>query len=216
MGGDGCWVLTAEAGMAVVFGADHFRQILYVQIAQRIRADNLRNFLDAVFAGDQIVPGINIRTVVAGVAEGRRGNAHMDFPGSCLPDQVYNLTAGGAPDDGVIDEDNPLALYRLLDGIQLDLHLIHSLPLPRGDEGSADILVFDKANAVGNTALPGVAQGGVQTGIRHAHHQVSFHRVPSGQQLTGIFPGSMDTDTIDDGVGPSKIDILKGIYSVAP
>lgn len=216
MGGNGCGVLAAEAGMAVVFGADHFRQILYVQIAQRIRADNLRNFLNAVFAGDQIVPGVNVRTVVAGVAEGRCRDAHMDFLRPCLPDQVYNLTAGGAPDDGVIDEDNPLALYRLLDGIQLDLHLIHSLPLPRGDEGSTDILVFDKADAVRNPGFLRIAQGGVQAGIRHAHHQVSFHRVPSGQQLTGIFPGSMDADPIDDRVRPGKIDILKGIYSVAP
>ena len=133
----------------------------------------------------------------------------MHFLGTCVPQQPNNLSAGGAADDGVVDEHHPLALHRLRDGVELDAHLVDALILTGGDEGAADVLVLDEAHAVGDTGFLGVTQRCVQPGVGHAHHHVGVHRVLLGQNGTGTEPGGVDGDLVDDGVGTGEIDVFK-------
>ena len=137
-------ILAAEAGVAVIRRSDHFRQILQGQIPQAVRADDGSDFLHRMVAGNEVVPGINIRSVVAGVAERGRGNAHVDFPGACLPEQSHDLPAGSAPDNGVVNQDDPLPLHLIPDGAELDFYLADPLTLTGGNEGSSDVFILNE------------------------------------------------------------------------
>ena len=114
-------------------------------------------------AGNEVVPGINIRSVVAGVAERGRGNAHVDLPGACLPEQPHNLPAGGAPDNGIVNQNDPLSRNLIPDGAELDLHLIHPLALAGRNKGTTNILVLDKAQAEGNPGFFRITDSGIQS-----------------------------------------------------
>ena len=63
-------ILSTEAGMAEVGGTNHLCQVFDFQIAQGICADDFRNFGNRVVAGNQVLPGINIRAIVAGMRKG--------------------------------------------------------------------------------------------------------------------------------------------------
>ena len=140
----------------------------------------------------------------------------MDFLCPSLPEQSHDLAAGGAPDDGVIDQDNPLSRYLIPDGAEFDFHLVYPLALAGGNKGAPDILVFDKAQAKGNAGLLRVADGGVQSRIGHTHNQVCLHGVALCQQTTGVFSCFMDADAVDDGVGAGKIDVFKNAAPLGP
>ena len=48
----------------------------------------------------------------------------MDFPCPGLPQKPDDLSAGGTPDNGVVNEDYPFPGNFIPDGIELDFHLI--------------------------------------------------------------------------------------------
>ena len=138
----------------------------------------------------------------------------MYFPGPGGAQQIHDPSAGGAPDNGVIDEDDALALHLRHNGAQLHPHQVHSVPLARRDEGPANVAVFEEAQAKGDPGRLGVAQGRVQTGVRHPHHQIRLHRVSLCQKHTGFFPGLVDPHPVHDGVGPGKVDVLKDAHGL--
>jgi rhodanese-related sulfurtransferase len=56
--------------------------------------------------GDKLTV-IDVRTVVAGGHKGRRADPHVDLLRPGFPQQVDGPAAGGAPDDGVVDQHHP-------------------------------------------------------------------------------------------------------------
>ena len=94
--------------------------------------------------GDELAGVIDVRTVVAGGHKGRRADPHVDLLRPGFPQQVDGPAAGGAPDDGVVDQHHPLALHHGADGVQLDIDLVFPHGLSGGDEGAADVLVLDE------------------------------------------------------------------------
>src|SRR5699024_5198765 len=108
---------------------------------------------------------------------GGRGDPQVDLAGPGVPDQLDEPGAGGAPDDGVVHHDDPLALDRLPQGVELQPHAALPLVLAGLDEGPADVAVFDEPHAVGDAGATGVADGGGDAGVRHAHDHVRPHGV---------------------------------------
>ena len=84
--------------------------------------------------------------------------------------------------------------------------------LTGGNEGSADIFVLDQADAVRNPRFPGVAHGGVQTGIRHADDNIRIHRMGFCQNLPCPHPGVVNADAVNDGIRPGKVDVFKNAH----
>ena len=160
-------------------------------------------------AGDEVFPGINVSAIVTGVQEGGRGHPEMDLPGPRFPQQADNSTAGGSPDNGVIHQHHPLSGHAVLDSAEFDFHLIQPVILARSDKGTADILVLDEADTVGNARRMAVAQRGIQPGVGHPHHHVRLDRVGLGQYLPGPQTGGVDGHPANDRVGPGKVDVLK-------
>ena len=62
-------------------------------------------------------PGVNVRAIVTGIQEGGRGDPQMDLGGASLSQQLYNAGGCGTPDDGIVNENHPLALHRGRHGI---------------------------------------------------------------------------------------------------
>src|SRR5699024_5994985 len=116
---------------------------------------------------------------------------------------------GGAPDDGVVDQDHPLVPHRAGDDVQLDAHAVFPLLLVALDEGAADVFVLDEADAVGDAAGLGVAQSGVQARVGHADDHVGVHRVLLRQEAPRLHPGLVDRAALDGAVGPGKVDVFK-------
>ncbi|CAN4015306.1 Fimbrial protein, partial [Dysosmobacter welbionis] len=117
--------------------------VLQAQIPQGIHTDDLCDLLHRVVVGDELAGVIDVRTVVAGGHKGRRADPHVDLLRPGFPQQVDGPAAGGAPDDGVVDQHHPLALHHGADGVQLDIDLVFPHGLSGGDEGAADVLVLD-------------------------------------------------------------------------
>ena len=183
------------------------------EIAERIHTDDFSDLLNRVVVGDELVFVVNIRAVVTFGHKGRRADPHVDLLRAGLAQQVDGAAAGGAPDDGVIDQHHALALHHGADGVQLDIDLIFPHILRGRNKGAADVFVLDKAHAVGDPGLPGVAHGGVQTGVRHADDDVRLHGMLQREERTGPLTGHMNAAAVDHGVGAGKVDELKNAQS---
>ena len=79
----------------------------------------------------------------------------------------------------------------------------------RRDESSSDVFVFDQSDSVWNAGGAAESQRGIQSGIRHADHDVRLNRVCFCQTLPGPQTGCMNGYPVQNGIRPGKIDILK-------
>ena len=126
----------------------------------------------------------------------------MDLLSPRFPKQADDPAAGSSPDDGVIHQHHPLPRHAVLDSAAFEFHLIQPVILAGRDKGTADILVLDEADTVGNAGRMAVAQRGVQPGVGHPHHHVRLDRVGLGQYLPGPQTGGVDGHPVNDRVGP--------------
>ena len=109
----------------------------------------------------------------------------MHLGGASFTQHVGDLGSGGAADDRVVYQDNTLAGNRCLEDIELDVYRSLPLLLGRQDEGSADVTVFDKADAVRDAGLLRIAERRIQTGIRGTDDDVCLDRVLDCQEGAG-------------------------------
>ena len=66
---------------------------------------------DAMVAGDKVVAGVDIRSVIAGIEKRRRRNSEMNFLCPCFPQKSDNSLAGRSPDYRIVDKDYPFPWY---------------------------------------------------------------------------------------------------------
>src|SRR5439155_18197819 len=116
-------------------------------VAQRIRAEEFANFFRSVRRGNQFFARGCVHAVVAGGNRRRATDAHVDFFRADFADHADDFAAGSATDDGVVDENNALALDQAPDGIELELHPKITDGLRRFDEGASDVVVANQAHA---------------------------------------------------------------------
>ena len=119
------------------------------------------------------------------------------------------MGGGGAAHDGVVDEHHALALHGGSDGVELDAHAVLPLLLGGLDEGAADVLVFDEADAVGNAALAGVADGGVDAAVGHADDHVGLHGMVQRQERARAQARHVHAAAVHHAVGAGEVDELK-------
>ena len=159
--------------------------------------------------GDQIFLAVDIGSIVAWVQEWRCGYTHVDFLRAGLPHELDETCTGGSTYDGVIDQDDTLALDFGADRVQLDLDEILTLGLSRCDEGSTDVLVLDKADTIRDTGLPAVADRGIEAGVRHADDDVCIDWVLLREELACAHAGIVYGCAVDDGIRTCEVNILK-------
>ena len=128
----------------------------------------------------------------------RRGDPHMDLPGPGFLQEPHDAPAGGPADYGIVDQDHAFISYRFLYRGKLDIHLVQ--PVIRGDESPADVFVLYQSYTVGYAGLHAVSYGGIQTGIRYAHHDIRLYGMYLCQGPSGILPCVMDRHAVYYGI----------------
>ena len=136
----------------------------------------------------------------------------MDLRCTGVPQQLDDAGRGGAAHDGVIHQHDPLALDGAGHDVQLDADAVLALLLAALDKGAADVLIFNKADAVGNAALLRVAKGGVEAGVRHTDDHIGLHGVLLSQEAASLLAGLMHRAALDDAVGAGEIDELEDTH----
>ena len=117
---------------------------------QRVRPDELTDFLHALGGSDKLLAYGGIYAIVAGITDGRAGNAHMHLSGSSIFEHLHYLAAGGATHNAVIHHDDRLALDGGADGVELQFHRRVPLLLGGLNKGAPYIAVLDQPFHKGN------------------------------------------------------------------
>ncbi len=87
-------------------------------------------------------------------------NAHVHFGRTGLSQEVHDRSAGGATNNRVIDEYNPLPFEHFRQRVELERHSGLTKALIRLDEGPPDVAVLDQGLGVRDAALLGVSDCG--------------------------------------------------------
>ncbi len=138
--------------------------------------DDLIDLVHRASGGHQQFLVGDIGAEVAGIFERRCRHHEVYLGGTGVPQQLDDAGRGGTAHDGVIHQHHALALDRAGDHVQLDAHAVLTLLLAALNEGAADVLILNEADAVG-MPLSWSNQGGVQAGVRHADDHIGIHRV---------------------------------------
>ena len=77
----------------------------------------------------------------------------MVFLCTGITKQSYDTSHRVAANDRVIHQNYPVALNTFFNSGELDFHTVKSIVLSGRDKGSADILIFDKSDAVRDTGF---------------------------------------------------------------
>ena len=76
-----------------------------------------RGLFHTMMTCDQVLFGVNIRTIIAGMQKRRRRNSHMDLFRSCITQELYNTSAGRTSDNGIVYQYDPFSIYYFPGGV---------------------------------------------------------------------------------------------------
>ena len=133
----------------------------------------------------------------------------VDLRGAGFAHHAHDLAAGGAADDGIVDQDDALAFEQRAHGIELELHAEIADGLLRLDERAADVVIADQAHAERQAGFEGVADGRGHAGVGHRHDDVGIGGLFAGQQAAQHFAALVDGAAEDQAIGPREIDVLE-------
>ena len=105
----------------------------------------------------------------------------MDLGSAGLAQHPHQGPLGVAAHDGVVDDDEALALDDLAQGVELEADAELAQGLGGLDEGAPHVGVLHQALPVGDAGGLGVADGGRGTRLGGGDDEVGFHRVLAGQ-----------------------------------
>ena len=125
---------------------------------------------------NQLILGIGIDAVETRVRHRWRTDAHVHFKGASITESLHQLAAGGAPHDGVIDNDDPLPFQDIRQGVELDSNSRFPHRLGGLNERAAHVAVFDQTITKGDATGLGKTDRRWDTRIGHTDNQISFHR----------------------------------------
>ena len=133
----------------------------------------------------------------------------MDLGGAGLAQHPHQGPLGVAAHDGVVDDDEALALDDLAQGVELEADAELAQGLGGLDEGAPHVGVLHQALPVGDAGGLGVADGGGGARLGGGDDEVGFHRVLAGQGRSHLVARGDDAAPGDAGVGAGQVDVLE-------
>src|SRR5207249_3630389 len=100
----------------------------------------------------------------------RTTDPDVDFFGARFFEVVHARLAGGAPDDGIIHDDDPFAANQFGNEVQLYSHVEVTNELGGLEKASAHIVIADECHLIRNVGLQRIAQRGAIAAVGHRHH----------------------------------------------
>ena len=162
----------------------------------------------------QLLARGHVNAIHVGKAHGRRGAGQENLAGPGVAHHLHDFAAGGAANDGVIDQQHVLARELAGDGAELLPHRFFAHGLPRHDERAAHVAVFHKAFPARQPQQLRQPRGAGAAGFGHGNDHVNLrgrhggNHAP-GQRLAQRNAGLIDGDAIHHRIGPGQIHVFK-------
>src|SRR5580704_1688614 len=178
-------------------------------VTERIRAQEFANFLRRIRGGNELFARGRVHAVVARRDGGRAADAYMDFARAGFADHADNLAAGGAADDGIVDENHALAFDKAADRIEFQFHAKISDGLRGLDERAADVMITDQPHAKRNFRFERIADGGGYTRVWNGHDDIGVNGMFAREESAERFAAFVDGAAENDAVRAREIDMLE-------
>ena len=143
-----------------------------IEVRERVDVEVVADLADRQVGREQLAAPAGVHAVEARPAVRRRRHPEVHLGRAGLAQHRDHLARGGAAHDGVVDDDELLALDVLGQRVELQAHADAALLLVRLDERAPDVPVLHEAVAVGDARRAGVALRGGDPGLGHRHHHV--------------------------------------------
>ena len=121
---------------------------------------------------------------------------------------------GSPPDDGVIDRDEPLALDRARQRVQLEHHARLAQGLVGLDEGAVDVAALHQRLAERDARRFGIADRGRRAGVRERDDHVRLDRRLLSQLVAHADTRVLQLAVLEYGIGPGEVDELEDAHRV--
>ena len=130
--------------MRLARAADRLVDALERQVGQRVGAQLGGDLGLRAAVGDHLLARRHVDPVVAGVADRRRGDAHVHLARARVAQHLHDLARGVAAHDRVVDDDEALARDDLGQRVELQPQAVLAQLLAGLDERARDVAVLDR------------------------------------------------------------------------
>ena len=204
-------VLAREARVAERRGgrARGHEQAIELEVAERVDAEVVTDLADGKVRGQELGAAPGVHAVMARPSIRRRRHPEVDLGRTRLAQHLHHRARGRAPHDRVVDDDEPLALDVLGQGVQLHAHALAAEALAGLDERPVDVAVLHQAVAVGDAGLAREPLRGGDPRLGHRHDHVGFRGRLAGECLAHALPRGVHALAVEGGVGPREVDELE-------
>src|ERR687898_3236821 len=206
-----------EAPLRLTGGSDHR---FVGEVGEGRGADVAPDLLYRVVRPDKLLLGVHVYAVVAGTRDRRRGDPEVDFRRPGLEEKPDQLSARVPPHDGVVYDDDALALYHRGERVKLEPETELAHPIRRLDKGPAYVAVLYEPLGVGYAASLRVPDRRRDAGVGDRYHDVRLGRSLLGEQLPHPLARPRDLPAVEAGVGAGEVHVLEdaqgGARALAP
>ena len=195
--------------------ADRLVDALEREVGERVALQVLGDLLDRAPVGDHLLRRRHVDAVVAGVADRRRGDAHVHLGRAGVAQHLHDLARGVAAHDRVVDDDQALALDDLAQRVELHPQAVLAQLLAGLDERARDVAVLDQAVVARQARRLRVAGGGGVARVGHRDHHVGVDRRLAPEDLAHLAARDLGAVALEDRVRAGEVDVLEDAERLA-
>ena len=182
---------------------------------QRIGVEIFADFVQGMVRGHQFAAVGKINAINARVHVRRATDQHVDFLRAGFLEIVDARLAGRAAHDGIVHDDDALALHEFGDEVELHAHVEIADELRRLQKAAPDIVVAHEGHLVGNAGFQRIAERGAVAAVGHGDDQVGLDGMFARELAAHFHADFIDVAVGDGAVGPREIDVFKNAEGAA-
>ena len=187
--------------IAAIFASHRAVEAVEGYESEAVNADKFANVFFVEAVGEQFFVGGGVDAVEVGEADGRTGDAHMDFARTGFVEHLDDFFCGCAAHDAVINEGDFCAIDQAAIGIMFDAHAELADMLSWLNEGAANIMVAGDGDFKRGFGLRRIADGGWHAAIGHGNDNVGLRGRFLREDFAGAAAVGVDRALVDDAVG---------------
>ena len=133
----------------------------------------------------------------------------MHLSGAGAAHHADDFAAGGAANDGVVNEDDALAFEQIVHGVELEADAEVADALLGLNEGAAHVVIADEAEAEGKAGLFRVAERGGDAGVGDGNDDIGGHAGLARELAAHLVARLLHPAAEDARVGAREVDVLE-------
>lgn len=139
----------------------------------------------------------------------------MNFLRARFLEAVDPRLARGPAHDGVVHDDDALALHQFADEVELHAHREVANELRGLEEAAPHVVIADEGHLVRDAGLHRVAQRGGVTAVGHGDDEVGLDLVLARQLPPHLDADAIDVAVGDRAVGPGEVNVFEDTEGAA-